>query len=1119
MTRNPFFPALLSAFLLASAGPSDWTALAAGPDLQHHDLSVTLEPGSHRLVAEDTVTLPEGWEAPLRFLMHRGLVPASATPGVEVRPEAPPPDMPDLEAYSVVLPQGRTSFAIRYAGAIFHPLEAYGREYARGFRHTRGIISEEGVYLSGGSFWYPQFGDGLLTFRLRVSCPEGWKAVSQGKREGDAGGGGGPSGWDSAEPQEEIFLVAGLFTEYTMPAAGAEAMVFLRRPDEALARRYLEATGRYLAMYSGLIGPYPYPKFALVENFWETGFGMPSFTLLGPRVIRFPFILRSSYPHEILHNWWGNGVYPEYGSGNWTEGLTAYLADHLIKEQEGEGATYRQAALQKYTDYVSGTRDFPLTEFKSRHSSSTEAVGYGKSLMFFHMLRARLSDGVFVQGLRQFYREYLFRSASFDDLERVLEAVSGTDLSPEFEQWVRRAGAPALRVGLSGIRQEEGGYVASVRLEQVQDGASYRLRVPVALTLEGEREALQEVVVMEGRETEAVFRTGKRPLRVDVDPEFDVFRTLDREEIPPALTGAFGAKRALVVLPSSADPGLIEAYGGLAETWRHSGPEEVEVVRDSELDGLPSDRAVAVFGWENRFLDAVGAAAAPHGVRIEGRTVVMGDALIQGEDHSVVLTARNPENPDQALTWVAVQGPRAAPGLGRKLPHYHKYSYLAFEGTEPRNTLKGRWPIRRSPLTVLIPGEDGGLPQAAMGALMPRQALASLPPPFSGEAMRETVGFLADPALEGRGFGSEGLDAAADFIARRFREAGLLPGGDGGGYFQQWEATGGDPERSATLRNVVGFLPGTVPGREGQSVVIGAHYDHLGLGWPDARKGNRGKVHPGANDNASGVAVLIELAGVLAREQALGRSLVFVAFSGEEAGRLGSRRFVQDGKRFPPERCMGMINIDTVGRLGGGRLLVLDSGSAREWQHLFRGAGAAAGVEIATPAEDLDGSDQKSFREAGVPAVQLFSGADPAYHTPEDTADRIDVGGLARVAAVAREAALALAGRDAPLTFLAGTGEGDHELKGPPRTVSLGTIPDFAYSGRGYRLSGVAAGSPAAEAGLREGDVIVEAGSRPIEGLKDLAGVLRELTPGVRVRVIYLRDGVESEVGLTAAER
>ena len=129
-----------------------------------------------------------------------------------------------------------------------------------------------------------------------------------------------------------MHLIAADFTEYSVQSDDVEVMAYLRTPDSNLATKYMDATERYLQLYEHMLGEYPYSKFALIENFWETGYGMPSFTLLGEQIIRFPFILESSYPHEILHNWWGNGVYLDYGSGNWSEGLTAYLADHLFRE-------------------------------------------------------------------------------------------------------------------------------------------------------------------------------------------------------------------------------------------------------------------------------------------------------------------------------------------------------------------------------------------------------------------------------------------------------------------------------------------------------------------------------------------------------------------------------------------------------------------------------------------------------------------------------------------------------------------------------------------------------------------------------------------------------------------
>ena len=178
-----------------------------------------------------------------------------------------------------------------------------------------------------------------------------------------------------------------------------------------------------------MLGDYPFSKFALVENFWETGFGMPSFTLLGPRVIRFPFILESSYPHELLHNWWGNGVYPDYATGNWSEGLTAYLADHLFREMDGTGHEYRKEMLARYKNYVSEGEDFPLSQFTSRNSAATQAVGYGKTLMLWHMLRIELGDELFIDGLRQFYDRYQFQRASFADIENLFSELSGRDLS------------------------------------------------------------------------------------------------------------------------------------------------------------------------------------------------------------------------------------------------------------------------------------------------------------------------------------------------------------------------------------------------------------------------------------------------------------------------------------------------------------------------------------------------------------------------------------------------------------------------------------------------------------------------------------------------------------------
>ena len=926
--------------------------------------------------------------------------------------------------------------------------------------------------------------------------------------------------WDSPEPQDEIFIVAAPFTEYTRPAGRVLAMAFLRTPDKELADKYLDATARYIGMYEKLIGPYPYKKFALVENFWETGFGMPSFTLLGPKIIRFPFIINSSYPHEILHNWWGNSVFPDYANGNWSEGLTAYLSDHLIKEQQGNGVEYRETTLQKYADYVVSGRDFPLVDFRSRHSSPSEAVGYGKSLMFFHMLRRELGDRSFIAGLQDFYNQNKFRFASFNDLRKSFEKASGKDLMSEFEQWTMRSGAPEIRLRDAKSQHEGKGYLVTGVMEQVQEGKGYRLAIPIVITMEGQEKAYETVVNMESRQLDLKISLPSRPLRIDVDSQFDLFRRLKREEVPPAISQALGAKRMVVILPSLEKGHLLSAYRKLAKTLGSSGPDEVEVKLDTEMEKLPPDRAVTIMGWENRFLNSMVSALSPHEVAMNQKGIRIDKTEIPQENHSVVLTARNPENKDLCWMFIASDKAEALRGLGRKLPHYHKYSYLGFEGDEPENIAKGRWPVSDSPMTVFIPDNDGKVSRVEIGKLAPWKPLAELPSTFSGQRMMETIRFLSGEELGGRGFGSKGLDLAAEYIAGKFREAGLKPAGDGeGSYFQVWEEIGGFPEQKTVMKNLVGVIPGKKREMGGQSIVVGAHYDHLGLGWPDVREGNKGKVHYGADDNASGVAVLLELAAVLGKGMSPDRNVVFVAFSGEETGKRGSRYYVANQKGYPADTCIGMLNLDTVGRLGKRKLLVLGGGSAREWVHMFRGAGFVTGVDVEMVSEDLDSSDQKSFHEAGIPAVQLFTGPHPDYHRPTDTADKIDSEGLAKVASVAKEVIEYLANGERLLTGSVKRGGDSGSGSRGERAVTLGTIPDFSYNGRGYRLSGVMPGSAAEAGGLREGDVIIKIDSSPVEGLKDLSRVLKSLTPGARVSITFLRDGKEMTVGMAVVEK
>ena len=1076
----------------------------------HHQLTVELKPEQHHIAVIDRITLPNNAPGYITFELHDGLEIRATTPNLDII-ERSEKNKRSYRTYQVQLPANTKVFNLEYEGKIYHPLEAYGKEQARGFRNTIGLISAEGVHLTGATGWYPIFSQqNLLRFNLSVRLPEEWSAVSQGSRQPpDKSAMEGSVVWHSPQPQEEIYLIAAPFTEYNRKVGDTLAMIFLRQADAGLAEKYLDATDRYLQMYEQLIGDYPYTKFALVENFWETGFGMPSFTLLGSKVIRLPFIINSSYPHEILHNWWGNSVYVDYAKGNWSEGLTSYLADYLIKEQQEKAADYRQQSLQKYADYAAKARDFPLAQFTGRHSTATEAVGYGKTMMLFHMLRRELGDTLFTKGLQLFYRQHQFKTAAFNDLRLMFEQVSNRSLKTYFKQWVERTGAPELKLGAIKVEAGNGGFTLFLDIEQIQAGEAYSLEVPLAITLAGEKKAFQTNLSMTDKQQRFKIELPAQPMRVDVDPEFDLFRKLAQAEAPPAFTRVFGSQQILVVVPGQTKPELKKAYEAFVKELAKMGPDKVRSVTDSNLTHLPNDQSVVLLGWKNKFLAQLKSALANYPITFNREGITIGQIDTPYADHSIAITARPGDNNQLPISLITISSPATMPGLARKLPHYHKYSYLVFSGDEPVNQQKGRWPIRHSPMTVMLSGD------VERGGLKKREALISPPPQFETKRMMDTISYLSSSELKGRGFGEPELDLAAGYIADQFRKAGLEPYTNAEenqaekvikSYFQIWQEQGGDPKRRVRLINVIGIIPGTNPQMKQESVVIGAHYDHLGLGWPDVRENNIGKIHHGADDNASGVAVLLELAHQLGRHLQPERTIIFAAFSGEEAGRLGSKYYVNNEKNFPNDQCIGMLNLDTVGRLGNNKLLVFGAGSASEWPHILRGVSYLSGIPVVMSAEDLDTSDQISFHEAGIPAVQLFSGVHLDYHRPTDSIEKIDAAGLIKVAAVSKQVIEYLASRKEPLTSKLSVGDRKYNKTKKVRKVSLGTIPDFTYTGDGYRLSGVIPGSPAETSGLIKGDVIFEIAGKTVQSIKDVTEILKSLSPNTKIDITFMRQ-------------
>lgn len=334
---------------------------------------------------------------------------------------------------------------------------------------------------------------------------------------------------------------------------------------------------------------------------------------------------------------------------------------------------------------------------------------------------------------------------------------------------------------------------------------------------------------------------------------------------------------------------------------------------------------------------------------------------------------------------------------------------------------------------------------------------------------------------------------------------------------------------SASAFNVVGRVDaepasGTkLPG----VIVVGAHYDHLGMGGRYSLAPHSNAAHVGADDNASGASVMLEVARETAlRKKLLQRDVVFVAFSGEESGVLGSAHMVHawtaaSKSKGQLEDVYAMLNMDMVGRMRDNRLQVLGAETAVEWRDLVQGACGRARVDCGLSGDGYGPSDQTSFYAAGVPVLHFFTGAHSDYHKPSDTADKINAAGAAQTARIVSDVALLASQRDRPLAFKSGLeGAAAH---GDMRSfnASLGTIPDYGGPGggkKGVLLAGVRPGSAADKGGMRKGDVLVRLGKSEIGSVEDFMFVLNASKPGQTVPAVVVRDGREVTLDVTFQE-
>lgn len=403
--------------------------------------------------------------------------------------------------------------------------------------------------------------------------------------------------------------------------------------------------------------------------------------------------------------------------------------------------------------------------------------------------------------------------------------------------------------------------------------------------------------------------------------------------------------------------------------------------------------------------------------------------------------------------------------------------------------------------------------------------------------LRKHVAYLASDKLEGRRTGEPGAAAAAAYVADMFAKFHLKPGAASKNgkpnYLQAFPGKSASPDKPVTGYNVIGILAGTDRHLKNEAIVIGAHYDHLGHGGEGSLNPTSTDIHHGADDNASGTAAIIEMARAFAKEKKNKRTIIFIAFSGEEEGLFGSKYYVNNPV-FPIESTVAMINLDMVGRLHDDKLTIGGIGTASEWKDLVTNKNSHYMLDFSSISVDVprefnftlalneDGfgpSDHSSFYTKKIPVLFFFTGTHLDYHKPSDTADKINYKGEASVIQFIDAIAKSIDQNPVRPTY---TVAKSTAMPGGGRagiTITLGTIPSYTDSSDGMVIDGVRDDSPAAKAGLKANDKIVKLAGYDINNVQDYTKVLGTMKAGEEYEIVIIRGGERLTLKITPIKR
>ena len=663
-------------------------SLATERDARHR-LQVEIFPQAHRLQAVDEITIINNRSDRLDFRVSQHAeqmaVTVNGNPGVfEFR----------NGQLKINLAAGEKNkhiqITIRYTARFDDPVPMRPVNADNPGYGVSASISDRGSFLLAGSGWYPQWAGGNSSYRLAVTAPRGLIAVTAGESKGHiTQNGKTTSTWWVDNPVDGLSLSVGRYIVREKKVGQITAATYFLAETDHLAKDYLEATAGYLTLYQNLFGPYPFKKFAVVENFFPTGFGFPSYTLIGGSVLRLPFIIRTSLGHEIAHCWWGNGVLVNYDTGNWSEALTTYVADYLYKEKKSddEARQYRLQILRNYSTLVNAEKDFALEHFQSRYDTVTKTVGYDKGVMVFHMLRQHLGEDAFWGALRDLYQDRLFKETSWRDIQKAFEERGKQPLKDFFDQWVFHKGAP--RFYLAAVQSRSAGDHWNITGRIVQENPVFDF--DLNLTLESQAQMVSKTIRISKKETPFEMASKSRPLKLVADPDSHIMRRLFPVEIPPAINAIKGAPSVLTVLSADLEPQVKSAARTLILSL---GLKNATFAQESEINREQLiGKDILMIGYpQNKTLFS----NLPDQIAVNQKSFNLNNRTYDQPSDAFFGVFAHPYSENRIAALFLPLSSQQADSVARKVTHYGKYSYLAFQNGKNRE--KGFWPIVQSPL-------------------------------------------------------------------------------------------------------------------------------------------------------------------------------------------------------------------------------------------------------------------------------------------------------------------------------------------------------------------------------------------------------------------------------------